>query len=497
MLNSNATLGTEEKLRKIKVLTTLAAMTITATAIRTPTRTRVACATMAAACAGWLAGRTSGAAKGSDESKREEKNRKEESTNQRAIGLKKVKKIVEDTETNGKDLQGKTNLQDQKMMRSRKFTKMGYPQEVLGMYPQEVLGIYSQEVLGREPQGELGIDPQGFLGMDEPPSRLGWVDLHEVFGWKAKGSSDESIGEPLKQACGSLNETALAEAAVNQHHCPSGCPSQKSRSDMEAKTSSHVGFGKHGRDGESPGDDTNRDRDGPWCTPKFLVAPAVKGQDQWNCLDYKDKQYWVKVHHAPRLKAFHPLHRNQPFDSETLGKSRVTVKFFAWNHTMPQKTFDNWTSRGEKHDVLPRGEDRWIGYTFFEVHKEKKTLWKDPVVPQSFRNQGRYEDEEGAHRGGKGGGVSWSGASGEPWNEGRIPQGYKGGDFGHGYGGHQGSKGHGRTYGGCPCLWAYDRNVGPYGGLWRSKLVPREGTWKSRAPLWLRPRWCGKSWRSG
>ena len=216
--------------------------------------------------------------------------------------------------------------------------------------------MYPQEVLGREPQGELGIDPQGFLGMDEPPSRLGWVDLHEVFGWKAKGSSDESIGEPLKQACGSLNETALAEAAVNQHHCPSGCPSQKSPSDMEAKTSSHVGFGKHGRDGESPGDDANRDRDGPWNTPKFLVAPAVKGQDQWNCLDYKDKQYWVKVHHAPRLKAFHPLHRNQPFDSETLGKSRVTVKFFAWNHTMPQKTFDNWTSRGEKHDVLPRGE---------------------------------------------------------------------------------------------------------------------------------------------
>ena len=126
---------------------------------------------------------------------------------------------------------------------------------------------------------------------------------------------------------------------------------------------------------------------------------------------------------------------------EVLNSDRVTVKFFANDFGRPQKIFDTWTSRGEKHDALPKGEDRWLGYTFFEVKKEK-SLWKEPVIPQSFNERGRQDGSEEAHRG-RGSGSPLRSEPAVPWDEPRIPQSYKGGSHQNAHGDLSGGKGRG------------------------------------------------------
>ena len=440
--SSDATVGTEEKLTKIKVLTTIAALTVAATTTRTPPRARVACAAVAAACAGWLASRscTSGSPKSgavnSEEIEREEKNRKEESMNQRAIGLKKMRKIVEDTEQRKEDSQGKMNLRDQNLTKLTEQNVETHPQKDLGMIDPKNLGA-------TDPQESLGIVDPKSLGIVDPKNlgMFDWGSLGETTKTVVGQFSGKASNEQSSQASGSLIDTARTVAAVHQHYCPSGCPEREDRLNMEAKTSSHGGCENHGRDGRLPGDDQGREPDGPWRMPRFLVPPSVKTLDQWNCLDYNGRQYWVKVHHSPRLKPFHPLHRNQPFDVEVLNSDRVTVKFFANDFGRPQKIFDTWTSRGEKHDTLPKGEDRWLGYTFFEVKKEK-SLWKEPVIPQSFNERGRQDGSEEAHRG-RGSGSPMRSEPAVPWDEPRIPQSYKGGSHQNAHGDLSGGKGRG------------------------------------------------------
>ena len=168
--SSDVTVGTEEKLTKIKVLTTIAALTVAATTTRAPPRVQVACAAVAAACAGWLVSRSciSGSsnirAVNSEENEREEKNRKEESMNQRAIGLKKMRKIVEDTEQRKEDSQGKMNLRDQNLTKLMEQNVEIHPQESLGIVDPKSLGIVDPKSLGIVAPKSLGMVDRGNLG---------------------------------------------------------------------------------------------------------------------------------------------------------------------------------------------------------------------------------------------------------------------------------------------------------------------------------------------
>ena len=342
-----AALGTQEKTTKIKVLTVLAAMTMAAAAFKTSNRTRVACATAAAACAGWLASRSCSAEQPSGEGidsgnvKREEKNRKEESKNQRAIGLKKLTKSVEDTEKTKRDSQGNMNLRDQNEKWLKKPTTEVDPQRCLGIVdPQGCLGIV-------DPQGRLGIaDPQRSLGFDGQDQSCGKVN---VVG--AMEHSDESVSTPVFTG---------SRSSVDSYHCPTGCPSSEWNSGPAAMDGALRVAAL--RSGQALGGPSTEE----WELTRFW-SPPLKKKDEWDII-YLERGWLVRSHGDRRVRKFHPMHRGIPINASRLEGSRITVAFDERGERSIFK--DLWT---DQPGDLFTPKKTWVGWTFLKVRDETTT----------------------------------------------------------------------------------------------------------------------------
>ena len=208
------------------------------------------------------------------------------------------------------------------------------------------------------------------------------------------------------------------------HHCPTGCPSRSLLSSIEAMTSRHGGEPTMGSGlGSSSTGLGHGDQDGPWNQSRFLYPPAMKAQDQWNFIQHGDRQFWVKIHHTNRVRPFHPTHRSQPFDVDQFQNTRVTVKFYAGGQ--PLRVFDLWTGRGEEHEKRSKGEDRWLGYTFFEM--KKKVDEPKPATHNKINlDDGAGRDGHHENRGGQAVNVYVSGPTvelgeaGRPYHEIRM-----------------------------------------------------------------------------
>ena len=296
---------------------------------------------------------------------------REEEETRRAIGLKKCVKKSQDARGN-EPAKRWVSPRDHEPGDQRNSSKEN-----------ELEGSKTNEHCAAIQKEKRGENFKGSRGEDTPNTRRfcfkGQVEA--ATGGQAQTSNHDIV---MKKYYDEL----WPSPADSSYHCPTGCPPELTVFDSETMFSSHGGPKGSGSSGLPPQEDGNRNYDGPWCQAKFLYPPAVKSQDQWNYVRYGSKEYWVKVHHMARVRAFHPIHRSQPFDAEMIGHQRVTVRFFNGEYSKPQRIFDKWTEGEEAHERRPKGEDRWIGYTFFEVDQEKKDQRDEQKVPQSFRGEG-------------------------------------------------------------------------------------------------------------
>ncbi len=339
----------------------MAALTAVAMDAKANTELGLACTMTAVACAKWLENRDANNPTSSARPKvvcsREEEEHK------RAIGLKKCVKKAQDARGNEPAKRRVSPRDDEPgdTQDSSKENELGESKPT--GHDAENQKRKKDEVVRENFMGETSIARIG--------GSKGYVEANDS--GQAQSSSDGVVMTENYDALWPLT-------AVLNHHCPTGCPSTRTASTTEAMSSSHGGP----KGGELHGaDDGEMNRDVPW----NQAPPAVKSQDQWNFVQCSDRQFWVKVHHTTRVRPFHPLRRSQPFDAELIENKRVTVKFFAGESPRPQKIFDKWTGGDEAHDRRPKGEERWLGYTFFEIKEEKRGQWEEQRIPQSFRGE--------------------------------------------------------------------------------------------------------------
>ena len=93
----------------------------------------------------------------------------------------------------------------------------------------------------------------------------------------------------------------------------------------------------------------------PWEWYSFSLPP--QGRDRWGRLA---DGWWVRHHVKPRVRPFHPLHRQTPVEGSRLQNLRTVV---VWCHGEKQVIQDDW--RDGTSPVMPPNEP-WVGYTFFQ-----------------------------------------------------------------------------------------------------------------------------------
>ena len=267
---------------------------------------------------------------------------------QRATGLKKMRKIGEVTSENeGKSSQGKMNLR----------TEMETSRSASSVPP-------NPQHVGREYLGRVFWDDDPELFWEPPKEMVGQYD-------------GQVQHESWTQLCGGLNLHPWSEAIGYQHYCPSGCPNPDLRPRMKAMSFRH---------GVAYVDENSRDGapvHGPWSQQRFCLPPPGRTQDQWVYLEDEGNQYWIKVHHSLRTKKFHPVHRGQPMDVDLLEPMRMTVMFSGGGP--PRRCLDKWTTPDEGKP------DRWTGLPSTSLEKMPVLRWASSDGKDDWRRVSDYE----------------------------------------------------------------------------------------------------------
>ena len=104
---------------------------------------------------------------------------------------------------------------------------------------------------------------------------------------------------------------------------------------------------------------------GPWLDERF-GAPSRSGKkDGWSVTKCDQSIYLVRIHRAARKQRFHPLHRSAPVDAKFLTGERITKAFYVDGRNEPGfLVADQW------NDPVVRAEFQWVGFTFLKMKME-------------------------------------------------------------------------------------------------------------------------------
>ena len=105
-------------------------------------------------------------------------------------------------------------------------------------------------------------------------------------------------------------------------------------------------------------------------TDEIYKKAPMSGKDQWVRLG---RGWWCKQHKEWRITSFNPIHRNVPFEVQSLVPERFTLCYWrdAQGRWLRQCHQDGWMDAPKKY---LEGEEsatslQWIGYTFFKVEE--------------------------------------------------------------------------------------------------------------------------------
>ena len=368
-----------EPMSKVAAIIGLAACAIGA-GLTTSSRTRSGCALAAAACAGWLAGDAAAMARHRGIG---EKTGKEPKL--KTIGKKKGQEVRENEPTHTDEFIVRENEPTMKKPREIKKPKMENETEPTVDFEKRKKVSQSE---GIDDNPQKMNDHKGCEEEDPQSLELGCFQSRgEV---RASGEACHDTVEAQHNQVVESNQIARQCEAVSQYHCPTGCPVVPVKTRVKAMTLRHgPTAGKSGATGydASQGSASTSwlEGNGPWCLPRFLVKPPSKAQDQWSYLEHEGKQYWIKTHHGPRERLFHPVHRSQPMEVQQLKDYRVTLMFPLEGKGNMMKRIDKWM---DQHRVT--GE-KWVGYTFFEMKAKYQVddqAGTTPWVPESATSKG-------------------------------------------------------------------------------------------------------------
>ena len=412
------TKGSDDVVTKVKVIVAMAALAVASSAAGRAD-VRLACATAAAACAGWLACNWHPAPSSEDRSKEICLDGREVEKPSRAIGLKSEK-----------DARGDEPAKE----------KPPRENEPGGINPQ----IRTKKCVRSPREDEPGENSFGKV-WDRTPENGNWAhrtyesrrDFWDSNPEEGPGFGDFVAGNSFGMAHNSFESVGgdsedavemLQPLLADTYHCPTGCPKVPAvrlaamapkmskpapplppqepgfaapkaapkpaavrrkappmmlqcAAAMGAPSSSseirgpYIGalpkFPPARRDAEmaqKAAGGTMLDgmpRHGPWLDSRYLQPNTTGKKDSWSVAKCGEEIFLVKVHKSPRKQRFHPLHRSAPIEAQFLTGERVTKAFFV--NPADGVGFlvaDRWD------DPVVRAESRWIGYTFLTMRRE-------------------------------------------------------------------------------------------------------------------------------
>ena len=359
---------TKEPMSKVAAIIGLAACAIGA-GLTTSTRTRSGCALAAAACAGWLAGDAAAMSRHKGNVGKDGKKPR-----LKAIGKKKGQEVRENEPAHDQEFIVRENepAMEQKGTIVRENEPTVEEQEKINKPGTESETESTLEFEKKKESLRAGIDgdPQNFdvpKGCrEEGPRPLGLGCFQSRGKVQDSGEACHDVMEAQSSQTAESKQSARQGEAVFQHYCPTGCPIVPVETRIKAMSLRNGPMaGKSGASGydasQGSASTSLLECNGPWNLPRFLVKPPTKSQDQWSFLEHEGKQYWIKTHHGPRERLFHPIHRSQPMEVQQLKEYRVTLMFPVEGKGPMMKKIDQWM---DQHRVT--GE-KWVGYTFFEM----------------------------------------------------------------------------------------------------------------------------------